>query len=190
MIELNISQNRNQSSEGYGKYYPRVDYKETIDIVKLAKHMAEHNTPFSPGTIAGVLRDAVGCIRELTLMGNTVKIDDLAIFKCTVEGNGQPALYQAGDDGYGSLKAAIGIAYKGTKQNPQYTGIAVKAVKLLAQATGEYTREELRKDSTLGWTKAATDQIAAAKAAAETPSNGDTPSNPPSNGNQTPPDGA
>ena len=188
MIELNISQNKNQSSAGYGKYYPRVDYKETIDIVKLAKHMAEHNTPFSAGTIAGVLRAAVGCIRELTLMGNTVKIDDLAIFKCTVEGNGQPTLYQAGEDGYGSLKAAIGTAYKGTKQNPQYTGIAVKAVKLLAQATGEYTREELRKDSTLGWTNAASDKIAGAKAVAESNSGGnstpvdDGPDNQPTDG--------
>ena len=167
MIELNVSQNKNQSSAGYGKWYPRVDYKETINIDKLAEHMAEHNTPFSKGTIAGVLRDAVGCIRELTLMGNTVKVDDLAIFKCSVEGNGQPSLYQGGADGYGALKAAIGIANKGTRQNPQYTGFAVKAVKLLAQATGEYTREELRKDSTLGWTKAAQEKIAAAKADAE-----------------------
>ena len=167
MIELNVSQNKNQSSAGYGKWYPRVDYKETINIDKLAEHMAEHNTPFSKGTIAGVLRDAVGCIRELTLMGNTVKVDDLAIFKCSVEGNGQPALYQDGADGYGALKAAIGLANKGTKQNPQYTGFAVKAVKLLAQATGEYTRDELKKDSVLGWSRAAQEKIAAAKTAAE-----------------------
>jgi hypothetical protein len=65
------------------------------------------------------------------------------------------------------VKAAIGVANKGTKQDPQYTGFAVKAVKLLAQATGEYTRDELKKDSTLGWTKAAQEKIAAAKEAAE-----------------------
>ena len=163
MIELNVSQNKNQSSAGYGKWYPRVDYKETINIDKLAEHMAEHNTPFSKGTIAGVLRDAVGCIRELTLMGNTVKVDDLAIFKCSVEGNGQPSLYQGGADGYGALKAAIGIANKGTRQNPQYTGFAVKAVKLLAQATGEYTREELNKDGRLSWTDKAAEEILSAK---------------------------
>ena len=167
MIELNVSQNKNTASAGYGKWYPRVDYKETINIDKLAEHMAEHNTPFSKGTIAGVLRDAVGCIRELTLMGNTVKVDDLAIFKCSVEGNGMPKLYQEGADGYGAIKAAIGVANKGTRQNPEYTGFAVKAVKLLAQATGEYTRDELKKDSTLGWTKAAQEKIAAAKEAAE-----------------------
>ena len=85
MIELNISKNTTTGSPGFNKWYPRVDYKETVTIDKLAKHMAEHNTPFSAGTVAGVLKDMVGCIRELTLMGNTVKIDNLAIFKCSVE---------------------------------------------------------------------------------------------------------
>ena len=167
MIELNISKNTTTGSPGFNKWYPRVDYKETISIDKLAEHMSEHNTPFSKGTIAGVLKDMVSCIRELTLMGNTVKIDNLAIFKCSVEGNGQPALYQGGENGYGAIRAAIGVGNTGTKQAPHYTGIAVKSVKLLAQATGEYTRDELNKDSTLGWTKAAADKIAQAKEESE-----------------------
>ena len=167
MIELNLLKNNNANSNGYNKWYPRVDYKEMYSIDDLAHHMSEHHTPFSTGTIAGVLKDMVGCIRELTLMGICVKIDDLAIFKCTVEGNGQPSLYQAGADGYGALKAAIGTGNTGTKQNPKYTGNAVASVRLLAQATGEYTKAELNKDCTLGWTKAASDQIAAAKAQAE-----------------------
>ncbi len=88
MIELYLSKNNNHSSEAYGKYYPRVSYKETLDIHLMAKHMAEHNTPFSEGTIEGILRDFVKCTREQTLMGNTVKVDDLAIFKVSVIGNG------------------------------------------------------------------------------------------------------
>ena len=51
-----------------------------------------------------------------------------------------------------------------TKQN-EMTGPAVASLKLLAQATGEYTREELNKVAKLGWTDAAAQQIAAAKAA-------------------------
>ena len=70
MIELYLSKNNNHSSEAYGKYYPRVSYKETLDIHLMAKHMAEHNTPFSEGTIEGILRDFVKCTREQTLMGN------------------------------------------------------------------------------------------------------------------------
>jgi hypothetical protein len=42
----------------------------------------------------------------------------------------------------------------------------VKSIKLLAQATGEFTRAELNKDGALSWTDKAASQIAAAKAAA------------------------
>ena len=45
MIELYISQNKNTASEAYGKYYPRVSYKQTMNIHDMAVHMAEHNTP-------------------------------------------------------------------------------------------------------------------------------------------------
>ena len=79
MIELYISQNKNTASEAYGKYYPRVSYKQTMNIHDMAVHMAEHNTPFSEGTIEGILRDFVKCVREQTLNGNTVKVDNLAI---------------------------------------------------------------------------------------------------------------
>ena len=40
---------------------------------------------------------------------------------------------------------------------------AVKTVKLLAQSTGEFTREELKKDVKLSWTDKAKAEIAAAK---------------------------
>ena len=53
MIELYLSNNSNHSSEAYGKYYPRVSYKEKLDSHMMAKHRAEHNTPFSEGTIEG-----------------------------------------------------------------------------------------------------------------------------------------
>jgi len=43
---------------------------------------------------------------------------------------------------------------------------AVQSLKLLAQATGEYTREELNKVAKLSWTDKAAAEIAAAKAEA------------------------
>ena len=45
------------------------------------------------------------------------------------------------------------------------TGNAVKSMKLLAVATGDYTASELNKDATLGWTKKAKELIDADKAA-------------------------
>ena len=159
MIELYLSKNNNDSSAGYGKYYPRVSYKQTLNIHEMAKHMAEHNTPFSEGTIEGILRDFVKCTREQTLMGNTVKVDDLAIFKVSVIGNGCAKLYDPETDK--TISASIGTIGKNDK-----TGAAVQSLKLLAQATGEYTREELNKVAKLGWTDKAAAEIAAAKAEA------------------------
>ena len=159
MIELYISQNKNTQSEAYGKYYPRVSYKQTMNIHDMAVHMAEHNTPFSEGTIEGILRDFVKCVREQTLNGNTVKVDNLAIFKVSVIGNGCKELYDADLDK--TITASIGTIGKNDK-----TGPAVHSLKLLAQATGEYTREELNKDGKLGWTDKAAAEIAQQKAAA------------------------
>jgi hypothetical protein len=121
--------------------------------------MAEHNTPFSEGTIEGILRDFVKCVREQTLNGNTVKVDNLAIFKVSVIGNGCKELYDADLDK--TITASIGTIGKNDK-----TGPAVHSLKLLAQATGEYTREELNKDGKLGWTDKAAAEILAAKNAA------------------------
>ena len=160
MLELYISQNKNTTSEAYGKYYPRVSYKQTLGIHEMAVHMAEHNTPFSEGTIEGILRDFVKCVREQTLNGNTVKVDNLAIFKVSVIGNGCRELYDADTDK--TITASIGTIGKNDK-----TGPAVNSLKLLAQATGEYTREELNKDGKLGWTDKTAAEIAAVKAAAQ-----------------------
>jgi hypothetical protein len=131
----------------------------------MAVHMAEHNTPFSEGTIEGILRDFVKCVREQTLNGNTVKVDNLAIFKVSVIGNGCKELYDADLDK--TITASIGTIGRNDK-----TGPAVHSLKLLAQATGEYTREELNKDGKLGWTDKAAAEILAAKNAANGGGNG------------------
>ncbi len=165
MIELYISQNNVVGSAAYGKYYPRVSYKQTMNIHDMAVHMAEHNTPFSEGTIEGILRDFVKCVREQTLNGNTVKVDNLAIFKVSVIGNGCKELYDADLDK--TITASIGTIGKNDK-----TGPAVNSLKLLAQATGEYTREELNKDGKLGWTDKAAAEILAVKNAANGGSSG------------------
>jgi hypothetical protein len=101
----------------------------------------------------------VKCVREMVLMGNTVKIDNLAIFKATVEANGLETMYDASTDKV--ALATIGNLAEGAK-----TGPAVKVIKLLAQSTGEFTRDELKKDAKLSWTDKTKAEIAAAKTAA------------------------
>ena len=157
MIELYLSKvTETSESEQAGKLYARVSYKETLTVQDMAHHMSEHNTLFSEGSITGILIDFVKCVREQVLMGNTVKIDNLAIFKATVEANGLETMYDPDTDKVAS--ATIGTLAEGAK-----TGPAVKVIKLLAQSTGEFTRDELKKDVKLGWTDKTKAEIAAAK---------------------------
>ena len=166
MIELYLSKvSETSQSELAGKIYARVDYKQELSVQDMAQHMAEHNTAFSEGTITGILIDFVKCIREQVLMGNTVKINNLAIFKATVEGNALDTLYDAQAD-------KVATATLGTLKDGDKTGPAVKVIKLLAQSTGDFTREELKKDVKFSFTDKTKAEIAAAKG--ETPSNGTT----------------
>ena len=167
MIELYLSKvTESSETEQAGKLYARVSYKQTLSVQDMARHISEHNTMFSEGSITGILIDFVKCVREQILMGNTVKIDNLAIFKATVEANALETLYDAENDKVAS--ATMGTLAEGAK-----TGAAVKTVKLLAQSTGDFTREELKKDVKLAWTDKTKAEIAAAKGSAEGGNEGD-----------------
>lgn len=167
MLELNLSKNNNIASKAYGKWYARVEKKKELSIHDMAAHMAQHNTPFSVGTIDGILRDFVNCVREQCLEGNTVKIDNLAIFKCSVEANGVSKLYDKDNDV--TIRAAMGAVSTVKKDEEGQdvvvpTGNAIKSVKMLAQSTGGFTRDELNKDASFRWTKYSQQLISKAKA--------------------------
>ena len=152
MIELNLTQNNNENLPGTkGKYYPRVEYKETYDIDKLAEHMRAHDCGFGKGIIIGVLTQAVECIRHLALDGNTVKLKDLGIIKVSVEGNGltlqQGARVTAGR---GDQRKDEDLAQDITLQQ-----FAVEDVKIIMQATGETTIDAMNRDAKLGFTSKA-----------------------------------
>ena len=148
-LELNLTKNTNDVIQGaQGKYYARVEYKGTIGLRDLASHMHHHNTAFSKGIITGVLNDMVDCIKELALLGYVVKIDDLGLFKASVDANGltleEGAKITAGRGAQRSdeeLTANIGIQQ-----------FAVGAVKLIMQATGETTIENMNRDASLSFT--------------------------------------
>ena len=62
------------------KAYGEAQTDEILSLDEFCKHIAEHHSPFSKGTIKGVLSDAVGCLREQLLAGNKVKLGDLGDF--------------------------------------------------------------------------------------------------------------
>jgi hypothetical protein len=73
-----------------------------------------------------------------------------------VEANALEVLYDAEQD-------KVALASIGTLAEGQKTGAAVKTIKLLAQSTGDFTRDELKKDVKLAWTDKTKSEIAAAK---------------------------
>ncbi len=54
--------------------------RECITLSMLAKHMADHGTPFTHGVIQGVLTDMVSCVIELLKGGYSVSLDGLTKF--------------------------------------------------------------------------------------------------------------
>ena len=126
-VKVYLRKNLAEGSKGYGKYYAYADNETPIDLVGLAAHMSQHNTPFTEGTIIGILRDMVKCIRELNLSGQPVKIDGLAIFSTHIENVG----------GWPRLED-VSLSMGGEHDN-------IQALRLCAQASGDFTKAELTK---------------------------------------------
>ncbi len=149
MLELNITKNTNTAIQGTaGKYYARVEYKGTYGVKQLARYIAKHSSTYTAGEISGMLTDLVTAIKELALLGYVVKIDDLGLFKASVDANGltleQGAKITAGRGAQRSeeeLTANIALQQ-----------FAVGAVKLIMQATGETTIENMNRDASLAFT--------------------------------------
>ena len=89
-----------------GLWYARPLIEDTFDTEKLAKHMSNHNTPYSAGLIKGVLTDMIACTKELILDGKNVKLDDLAIFSVGIVSRKGAASANAQINLEGQLKEA------------------------------------------------------------------------------------
>lgn len=126
MIRYKKYQVTGENSPLKGLWYARPVIEETFDIEKLAKHMANHNSPYSSGVIKGVLADMVSCTKELVLDGKNVKLDDLAIFSVGV------------------------VSKKGAKSAADFSlANNVKGLKLRARATGELSNAQINLEGQL-----------------------------------------
>ena len=149
MLEINLTKNTNEVLNGtLGKYYGRVEYKGTIGVKDLAKIMKKHTTAFSVGEITGMLLDLASLIKEYALMGYVVKIDDLGLFKASIDANGL-TLEQGSrvSAGRGAQKTDEQLAEK-----PDAMQFAVGAVKMIMQATGETTIASMNGEAQLQFT--------------------------------------
>ena len=144
-----MTKNTNEVLNGtLGKYYGRVEYKGTLGVKDLAKIMKKHTTAFSLGEITGMLLDLAALIKEYALMGYVVKIDDLGLFKASIDANGL-TLEQGSriSAGRGAQKTDEQLA-----ENPAAMQFAVGAVKMIMQATGETTIASMNGEAQLQFT--------------------------------------
>lgn len=85
MLKYRLYQDNRSNAQHKGNWYAHMNLDGTMGLDELAAHMSDHGTPYSKGVICGVLNDMVGCIKELVLEGNAVKLDNLAIFSVGIE---------------------------------------------------------------------------------------------------------
>ena len=78
-------QNQCTYTSAYGKWYARVKYIETLNTRKLANHIAEHGSIYTPDVVYGVLEKFRSCLVEMLLESKKIKIDGLGTFYCTLK---------------------------------------------------------------------------------------------------------
>ena len=84
-ILYEVKQNQNQYNAGYGQWYAKVRALETLNTRKLAQHISEHGSIYTPDVVYGVLEKFRSCLVEMLLESKKVKIEGLGIFYTTLE---------------------------------------------------------------------------------------------------------
>ena len=84
-IIYEVYQNQNEHSSAYGKWYGRVKYLESLNTRKLANHISEHGSIYTPDVVYGVLEKFRSCLLEMLLNSKKVKIEGLGTFYTTLE---------------------------------------------------------------------------------------------------------
>ena len=84
-IFYELRQNKNNLSKIYGKWFAHSKAVETMNTRKLAQHISEHGSIYTPDVVFGVLEKFRSCLLEMLLNSKRVKIDGLGIFYTTLE---------------------------------------------------------------------------------------------------------
>ena len=103
-----------------GLYYATAVADRTVDFEEFVTHIADHTSPFSRGTVHGVLMDALSCLQELVLDGKNVRFGDLGLF-------------------------SIGFSSKGQENKEDVSTADIKSVHLIVRNTKTWSNSELAK---------------------------------------------
>ena len=91
-ILYEVKRNQNSYSQAYGKWYAQIKSLETLNTRKLANHISEHGSIYTPDVVYGVLEKFRSCLVEMLLESKKVKIEGLGTFYCTLENQKNGAL--------------------------------------------------------------------------------------------------
>lgn len=111
-----------QSGENAGKklWYATAVSDREMNFEDFVTHISEHNSPYSRGTIHGVLMDTLDCLKELILDGKSVRLSDLGLF-------------------------SIGMTSRGEETREKVTAASVQGVHLIVRNTKNWSNAELKK---------------------------------------------
>ena len=84
-ILYEVKQNTNSASSAFGKWFANIKNLETLNTRRLANHISEHGSIYTPDVVFGVLEKFRSCLVEMLLESKKVKIDGLGTFYCTLE---------------------------------------------------------------------------------------------------------
>ena len=91
-ILYEVKQNQNEHNAAFGKWYAQIKSLETLNTRKLANHISEHGSIYTPDVVYGVLEKFRSCLVEMLLNSKKVKIEGLGTFYCTLENQKNGAL--------------------------------------------------------------------------------------------------
>ena len=105
---------------GKKKFYATAVQDRTMEFEDFVTHISEHNSPYSRGTVHGVLMDTLDCLQELILDGKSVRFADLGLF-------------------------SIGMASRGEDNAEKVNASSITGVHLIVRNTKNWSNTELRK---------------------------------------------
>ena len=111
-----------QTGENAGKklWYATAVSDREMSFEDFVTHISEHNSPYSRGTIHGVLMDTLDCLKHLILDGKSVRFSDLGLF-------------------------SIGMTSHGEVSKEKVTAASVQGVHLIVRNTKTWSNAELKK---------------------------------------------
>ena len=111
-----------QTGENAGKelWYATVVTDREMSFEEFVDHISSHNSPYSRGTVHGVMMDMLDCMKELILDGKSVRLGDLGLF-------------------------SIGMSSRGEVSRDKVTSASVQDIHLLVKNTKNWSNAELKK---------------------------------------------